>query len=227
MSAAVLLTVLLTVLAAVLVGAAVLVLSSAPPQAPAVVPRRRRRRARSRGSADGDLALLVDRFATVLHSGVPPAEAWRAVEPAAPASCAELARTGARGGDVAPLLRGHGSAGAAVAAALAVSHTTGAALSPVLRSVATSVREATDADRVQEAAFAGPRATNRILLGLPVAALGIGALLGADPLRMLLSTPLGHACTVAGAALTAVGMVWTRRMIRAAQARAAAAGGLT
>lgn len=75
-----------------------------------------------------------------------------------------------------------------------------------------------DADAARETALAGAKATVRILSWLPVLALGLGMLIGADPVRTLLTTPWGITAGVLGAVLTIVGRVWTRRMVHQAEA---------
>jgi tight adherence protein B len=51
---------------------------------------------------------------------------------------------------------------------------------------------------------------------LPVAGLLMAAGLGADPLRVLLSTPLGLVCLVLGLGLDGLGVLWTGRLVRRA-----------
>lgn len=53
---------------------------------------------------------------------------------------------------------------------------------------------------------------------LPVAGLGLGAALGAEPLRVLLHTPGGLACLAVGAFLEAAGLYWACRIVRGGEA---------
>lgn len=55
------------------------------------------------------------------------------------------------------------------------------------------------------AQLAGPRATVRVLALLPLIGLGMGLLMGADPVGFLLGTPWGWACLVLAALLEAAG----------------------
>ena len=66
------------------------------------------------------------------------------------------------------------------------------------------------------AELAGPRATAGLLAVLPVVGLLLAAALGADPLQVLLHTPLGLLCLVAGVGLDALGVLWTDRLVRRA-----------
>ena len=64
------------------------------------------------------------------------------------------------------------------------------------------------------AQLAGPRATARLLAGLPVVGVVLGAGLGADPVGFLLGTPAGAACLAVGGALVGLGLLWTRALVR-------------
>lgn len=99
-----------------------------------------------------------------------------------------------------------------------VSERTGAPLAALLDGVAEAAEADLDADAARETALAGARATVRILSWLPVLALGLGMLIGADPVRTLLTTPWGIAAGALGAVLTIAGRVWTRRMVHQAEA---------
>ncbi|MEU8678993.1 type II secretion system F family protein [Streptomyces sp. NPDC048560] len=68
------------------------------------------------------------------------------------------------------------------------------------------------------AQLAGAWSTVVVLALLPVAGLGLGAALGADPLRVLLHSPGGLACLAAGGLLETAGLMWARRIVRAGEA---------
>lgn len=76
-------------------------------------------------------------------------------------------------------------------------------------------------DRAQrllvESELAGPRASAALLAMLPLAGLALAAGLGAQPLQLLLHTPIGLACLAAGLALDAVGLLWTARLVTSAR----------
>ena len=67
--------------------------------------------------------------------------------------------------------------------------------------------------------LAGPRATARMLSGLPLIGIALGMLLGADPVGFLLGSPVGLGCLVTGVVLTAVGMWWTNRIAARVEAQ--------
>ncbi|MET7858820.1 type II secretion system F family protein [Streptomyces sp. NPDC005318] len=68
------------------------------------------------------------------------------------------------------------------------------------------------------AQLAGAWSTVAVLALLPVLGLGLGAALGADPLRVLLHGPAGLACLVVGGLLETAGLLWAGRIVRAGEA---------
>ncbi|MFM8773362.1 MAG: type II secretion system F family protein, partial [Actinomycetota bacterium] len=93
-----------------------------------------------------------------------------------------------------------------------VAHGTGAGLAESLRRAVSADRE-DDEVRTQLAAhLAAPRATARMLAGLPVLGLILGIAMGGDPLAWLLGTPLGFGCLACGIGLTILGLLWTSRI---------------
>ena len=123
------------------------------------------------------------------------------------------------GGDVPGALLSVASAAPDVlrglAACWSVCSVAGSGLATGVDRLAAGLRTA-EAQRVRlDAELAGPRATAALLAGLPLAGLLMAGALGADPLRVLLHTPLGVTCLVAGLALDLLGLAWTRRMVAA------------
>lgn len=105
-----------------------------------------------------------------------------------------------------------------LSACWAVCSVTGSGLAAGVDRLTDGLRAA-EAQRIRiDAELAGPRATAALLASLPVAGLLLAAALGADPLHVLLHTPLGVTCLVAGSALDVAGLLWTRRMVAAAGA---------
>lgn len=104
-----------------------------------------------------------------------------------------------------------------LAACWRVSMTSGAGLSLLVDRVAGSLREA-EAHRQDVASqLAGPRATARLLAGLPVLGLLMAAGLGMSPLAFLLGGPAGLICLTVGLALDGCGLWWTHRLVTRAQ----------
>ncbi|MFJ2432527.1 type II secretion system F family protein [Streptomyces anulatus] len=127
------------------------------------------------------------------------------------------------GGDVPAALRqaaqGPGLGGlSGMAACWRVAVDGGAGLATGLERLEATLRE--DRRRREElrAQLAGAWSTVVVLALLPVAGLGLGAALGAEPLRVLLHTPGGLACLAVGAFLEAAGLYWARRIVRGGEA---------
>ncbi|VTR78946.1 hypothetical protein CHMI_03734 [Cellulomonas hominis] len=93
----------------------------------------------------------------------------------------------------------------------------GAPLAGVLDGYARSLTADAEAETGVRAALAGPAQTTTLLTWLPAVGVGLGALLGADPLGALLDGGVGSAAGVAGSALTLAGRAWVRRMVAAAR----------
>ncbi len=64
------------------------------------------------------------------------------------------------------------------------------------------------------AALAGARATAAVLAGLPLLGIGLGQLMGAAPLHVLLSPGAGTVLLPLGAALACLGLLWTDAITR-------------
>ena len=103
---------------------------------------------------------------------------------------------------------------AAVAACWRVSVDGGAGLASGLDRVEGALRAERDRQEALRAQLAGARSTAVVLALLPLVGLLIGTGLGADPLRVLLHTPVGWGCLVAGAVLESLGLLWCRRIVR-------------
>lgn len=181
---------------------------------------RRRRRERPHAAGPLEVARLVERLATVVASGVAPRPAWTAVAATTPAGpLRDLAAAVGAGADprsaAPPRLSAHREV-AALGAALALCERTGAPTGPMLRTLAGALRDVADAALARRSALAGPAATARILLALPLAGVGLGMLLGADPIGRLTHGG-GRVLLVVGIALTGLGWWWMRRLVRAAQ----------
>ena len=70
------------------------------------------------------------------------------------------------------------------------------------------------------AALSAPRSTARLLAVLPLLGVGLGTVLGADPVHVLTRTPLGLGCLAAGLALDGAGLALTDRLVARAYRRA-------
>ena len=103
-----------------------------------------------------------------------------------------------------------------LAACVSVSERSGAPLAGVLDRYAGQLESSVDQQAARDTALAGPQATVRLLTWLPVGGLGLGYLLGADPVGILLGSPLGWFAAAAGIALSVIGRLWSTVLVRQA-----------
>lgn len=184
-----------------------------------------RRRAQARAQADersGSVEALSV-LSSELRAGRPPTVAL-AVAASVAAGPFALALQAAAGSDrvgadpIACMLRGvSGSAVPEVLRGLAacwqVCASTGSSLAAAVERLTESLRAQQAQLLVVEAELAGPRATAGLLAVLPLAGIALAAGLGADPLRVLLHTPVGLGCLTGGIGLDLLGLWWTRRLV--------------
>ncbi len=179
-------------------------------------------RAVSRTDSAEDAGSLCTAVAAELRCGTPP---HRALLVAGGASLVPRARAAAAIGEpIAPALARDASAArsaalAAAAASWSAAADSGAGLADGLERAAGLARaqQRVTADLATETA--APRATARTLAALPVIGVGLGQLLGADPLVWLIGSPPGRACLVIGLLMQLAGYLWSSRIVARAQPR--------
>ena len=116
--------------------------------------------------------------------------------------------------DAAGLPGGGGLAG--LAACWQLSDEAGAGLSAAVLRLADALRDEEQVRREVAAQLAGPRSTAVLLAGLPGLGMLLGGALGVAPWAVLTGTPVGLGCLALGLLLEAAGLLWTRRIVRAA-----------
>lgn len=125
------------------------------------------------------------------------------------------------GGDVTAVWRvqgcqpGHGGL-LELARAWQVSVQTGAPLSATLQQVAVSLSAEESLRAVVAGELASPRATSKVMAALPACGIGMGYLLGGDPIQWLLAGPAGWACVLGGVFLAGAGVIWIELLARQA-----------
>lgn len=105
----------------------------------------------------------------------------------------------------------------AVRAVWAVSERSGAPAASVLDRVEQDLRAREAQHREVAAQLAGARSTAGLLAILPVLGIGLGAAMGARPMTVLLGEPRGQLALAVGVILEALGVLWTARIVAAAQ----------
>ena len=69
-----------------------------------------------------------------------------------------------------------------------------------------------------EASLAGPRASTRVLMFLPLVGVAMGQSMGAGSIQFLLTTQLGGLLLLVGVVLEVVGLEWSRALMAKAVA---------
>jgi tight adherence protein B len=177
---------------------------------------RARRRSRDLLRAEAEVARTCQGLAGLLRLGLVPSEALAGAARDSPA-LAEAVAAQRVGGSVPGALRAaaeDGSGLAELAAAWEVAEASGASLSHTLEATAERLSARQDLRATVEAELAAPRATGRLLALLPLAGLGLGLLLGGDPVAFLGGSPFGQVCLVVGVALACLGLLWTELLAR-------------
>jgi tight adherence protein B len=203
--------------------------------------RSRHRAARHSEAAAEQLAAAVARITDELRAGSHPATALGGGDADGPLARAVLApaAAAARLGDgIVPALR-RGAAnppGSAtgttpgitagitadverIATAWALAERHGIPLADLLGRVHEDIRWRVRFGAGVRAQLAGPRATAAVLTTLPLLGLGLGQMIGADPVGMLRSGVLGQVLLVLGVALMAAGSAWSERILDSAVPR--------
>lgn len=91
----------------------------------------------------------------------------------------------------------------------------GLALAELLGAVRTDLLGRKRFRKRTEAGLAGARATAAVLAGLPLLGVGLGQLMGASPLHILLGGGLGGGMLIAGSMFLCAGLLWTDRIVAA------------
>ena len=98
-----------------------------------------------------------------------------------------------------------------------MSESAGAPLATSLERAAEHAEERIDALLGRQSALAAPRATGRILSWLPLLGLGLGVLMGSDPVGVLTGSILGALTGLLGLGLAFVGRRWTAALVHRAE----------
>jgi tight adherence protein B len=179
---------------------------------------RRTAAARAQGAVAEACALL----SANVRVGMVPAQALGV----AAADCVvlhEAQRTLALGGDVTAVWRRQAEVDGLgglrdLARAWQVGTRAGASLTGTLEQVAAGLTADMTLRSLVGSELAAPRATGKVMAVLPALGVGMGYLLGGDPLQWLARGLPGWTCLVAGVALACAGVLWIEALARRAAA---------
>lgn len=169
-----------------------------------------------------DTSEVIATLSALHHAGLSVARAWSEVASIEGTGPVPRAITEAISSGVSP----HEAIGAitadadeswrAVGACWAIARATGAPLSPALAALSEALRDCARTERAVAAALAGPQATMRLVMVLPLVGLLGSALGGGDSIGFLLTTGLGRGLLCLGAIMMGLAWWW----LRAARSRA-------
>lgn len=180
-----------------------------------------RRSARQRAQAAAfraEVARVIRSASAELRAGIDPAAALHAA--ASDASSAWETVRAAGGADVRTALQQAaatpgGECLADVSAAWHLAEQAGAPLAAIFDRMVESIQAEVELDR-EVAVEAGPaRATARLMAVLPIFGLGLGLLLGVNPVAVLVGSGLGVTCLVVGMVLACCGLWWIESIVSA------------
>jgi tight adherence protein B len=180
--------------------------------------RRRAQRAEESAALQGALSVLVGELRVGAHPVVAFESAAGEVDGTVARSLLAVAARARLGADVAAGLRSvaaHSSVPGyweRLSACWLLAQTHGLAIGALVRAAERDIVERERFASGVTAGMAGARATAAILAGLPVLGVGLGHLIGAEPLRFLLSGGVGGWLLLVGVTLACAGLWWSDRI---------------
>jgi tight adherence protein B len=178
----------------------------------------RARRARESAALLGALGVLVGELRVGAHPVVAFESAAAEVDGPVATALREVAARARLGADVAAGLRsvsegsnlsGHWER---LSVCWQLAQTQGLAIVALVRAAQRDIVERERFCSTVAAGMAGARATAAILAGLPVLGVGLGQLIGAEPVRFLLARGMGGWLLTVGVALACAGLWWSDRI---------------
>jgi tight adherence protein B len=185
--------------------------------------RRHRRRVRLRSIAEADaLQSALDVLVSELRVGAHPVAAFEAAAAEAAGAVADALRAVAArarlGADVAVGLQSVARASRVpgpwtrLAVCWQLAESQGLAIATLMSAAQRDIAERQRFSSRVDAGMAGARATGAVLAVLPALGLGLGQLIGADPVRFLVSGGVGGWLLVIGVGLSSAGLLWSDRI---------------
>ena len=180
--------------------------------------RNRAQRAEESAALQGALSVLVGELRVGAHPVVAFESAAGEVDGTVASSLRAVAARARLGADVAAGLRSVAADSTVpdywerLSASWQLAQTQGLAIVALIRAAERDIVERERFASGVTAGMAGARATAAILAGLPVLGVGLGHLIGAEPLRFLLSGGVGGWFLLAGVTLACAGLWWSDRI---------------
>ena len=169
-----------------------------------------------------DASEVIATLSALHHAGLSVARAWSEVASiegtgAVPRAITEAISSGASPHEaIGAITSDAPESWRAVGACWAIARATGAPLSPALAALSEALRDCARTERAVAAALAGPQATMRLVMVLPLVGLLGSALGGGGSIGFLLTTALGQGLLCLGVVMMGLAWWW----LRAARTRA-------
>lgn len=160
---------------------------------------------------------VVLRLAVLLQAGVPPGRAWEHLARTGDDQARRVVASVEAGTELTSAIRALDGSWRDVAAAWTVAETVGAPLAASLRGIAVALRDAGEAADEVRVALAEPAGTARLMAWLPLVGVVLGVALGFDTVGVLVGTPAGVGCLIAGVLLIVASHRWTGAMVTRAR----------
>jgi tight adherence protein B len=169
-----------------------------------------RRRAALRVSEAEAMAEALRTMVAELRAGAPPVAATEAAAVEAPPKAAKALRAAVASAGLGVATGAGALAQLTTAWTLAAQH--GLPMADVLDAIRRDLDAAARFANRTRAGMAGPRASASILVLLPFVGIALGEAMGANPLRILVTTSPGNVLLLAGSGLICAGMAWSARL---------------
>ena len=88
------------------------------------------------------------------------------------------------------------------------------AFTPLIEDLSVDLAEQLAADRERSGEVTGSRTSGYVMAVLPMLGLMLGAGMGADPVHVLMASPVGNVLLLVGMSLTCGGLLWSARIVR-------------
>jgi tight adherence protein B len=89
----------------------------------------------------------------------------------------------------------------------------GVALAPMVESLARELADQLASDAQRSGQVAGPRTSGYVMAALPLLGIALGAGMGAQPVQVLLDSPVGNILLLVGVSLICSGLLWAARIV--------------
>ncbi|MDR1152101.1 MAG: type II secretion system F family protein [Bifidobacteriaceae bacterium] len=158
----------------------------------------------------GGLDVAIDEVAGLARAGLDGSRVWEPVTGSLPPGTDVI---DALAGGSTPSVGRDAATRRALVAVERLAREAGASRADLLEALGGALSDQQDLADARETALAGPRATARVLVWLPVLGLVLGTAIGAEPLRAIAAGGIASVAAALGVGLMVGGWLWTRSLL--------------